>query len=118
MKFIVDTQLPWKLARFLRDKGHDCTHTVDYDKGHLLQDTEIILIAKEEVRTVITKDSDFSDYFYLKGAPPKVLMLQFGNISNNELLEYFDKYLSVLIAAFEDGSDYVQFSRSGISTSS
>lgn len=114
MKFIVDTQLPPKLARYLQSKGHDCIHTTHFDDGRLLKDTEIILIAVEHSRTIITKDSDFSDYYYLNGSPPKILLLQFGNISNNDLIEYFDKYLNVVIKAFEKGSDYVQFSRSGI----
>ena len=114
MKFIVDTQLPPRLASYLQSKGHDCIHTTHFDNGHLLQDAEIILIAVEHGRTIITKDSDFSDYFYLKGSPPKILLLQFGNISNNDLIEYFEKYLDVLIEAFEGGSDYVHFSRSGI----
>ncbi|MCB0619591.1 MAG: DUF5615 family PIN-like protein [Saprospiraceae bacterium] len=115
MKFIVDTQLPPKLASFLESKGHDCIHTIHFKDGHLLQDTEIIIIALEQGRTIVSKDSDFSDHFYLKGAPPKILLLQFGNISNNELIEFFEKYLDVVISAFERGSDYVQFSRNGIS---
>lgn len=116
MKFIVDTQLPPRLAKYLRTKGHDCIHTSDFEDGHLLQDSEIILIAKEKNRTIITKDSDFSDHYFLKGAPPRVLLLQFGNISNNDLIEYFEKYLEFIVNAFNNGSEYVQFSRSGLVT--
>lgn len=114
MNFIVDTQLPPRLAAFLRSKGHDCIHTTHFPEGHLLDDAEIIVIAVENDRTVITKDSDFSDYYYLKGAPPKVLLLQFGNISNNDLLQYFEEYLDVLTRAFDEGAEYVQFGRAGI----
>ena len=114
MKFIVDTQLPPKLARYLKSKGHDCVHTTDFKDGHLLQDPEIILIAINEKRTVITKDSDFSDYYYLKGSPPKILLLQFGNISNRDLIGYFDQYLEEVLKVFKNGYNYVQFSRNGI----
>ncbi|MCB9284145.1 MAG: DUF5615 family PIN-like protein [Lewinellaceae bacterium] len=116
MKFIVDTQLPPRLARFLESKGHDCIHTTHFEDGHLLQDAEIIVIAVDQNRTIISKDSDFSDYYYLKGSPPKILLLEFGNISNNELIDYFERYLDVVVAAFESGADYVQFSREGIVT--
>ena len=110
----MDTQLPPRLANFLQTKGHDCIHTTSFENGHLLQDSEVIVIAVEQSRTIVTKDSDFSDHFYLKGAPPTILLLQFGNISNNDLIEYFEKYLDFVVEAFESGSDYVQFSRDGI----
>ena len=116
MKFIVDTQLPPRLATFLASKGHDCIHTTHFENGHLLQDAEIIVIAVDQERTIISKDSDFSDYYYIKGAPPKILLLQFGNISNNDLLKYFEQYLETVVEAFKGGVDYVQFSRDGIVT--
>jgi predicted nuclease of predicted toxin-antitoxin system len=114
MKFIVDTQLPPKPAKHLNSTGYDCIHTSDFEDSYLLKDSEIILIATEENRTIITKDSDFSDHYYLKGAPPRVLLLQFGNICNKDLIAYFDKYFDVIAEAFKDGGNYVQFSRSGI----
>ena len=116
MKFIVDTQLPPRLSVYLQSEGHDCIHTTDFEDGHLLQDSEIIEIAIEQERTVITKDSDFSDHYFLKGAPPKVLLLLFGNISNKDLIAYFEQYLENIVIAFADGSNYVQFSRDGIVT--
>lgn len=61
MKFIVDTQLPPKLRDFLKAQGHDCLHTTDFAEGHLLKDSEIVIIAVEQSRTVVTKDSDFAD---------------------------------------------------------
>jgi len=114
MKFIVDTQLPPKLASYLQSKGYDCIHTTYFEEGHLLQDSEIIVIAIEENRTIISKDSDFSDHYYLKGVPPKILLLQFGNISNNDLIEYFENYFEYVVEAFQNGSDYIQFGRNGI----
>jgi predicted nuclease of predicted toxin-antitoxin system len=38
---------------------------------------------------VITKDSDFFDYFTLKGTSPKLLMITTGNIVNKELISLF-----------------------------
>ncbi len=80
-------------------------------EGHLLGDDEIILIATEQERTVVTKDSDFSEHYLLRGAPPKVLLIEFGNIRNAELLELFDQYFHEVIAAFEGGSNLVIFRR-------
>lgn len=98
----------------MQSRGYDCIHTTYFENGHLLQDSEIIVIALEEDRTIISKDADFSDHYFLKGSPPKILLLQFGNISNSDLIEYFEKYLDYIVQAFERGSEYIQFSRDGI----
>lgn len=70
MRFIVDMQLPPKLAYYIQAIGHNTTHTKFYKNGHQLKDREIIRIAKEENRVIITKDSDFLDNYITKGAPP------------------------------------------------
>ena len=110
-KFIIDTQLPTKLAKFLRDKGFPTIHTTYYPNGHLLDDAAIVEMAIRENRIIVTKDSDFLDNFLLNGVPPKVLMLQFGNIGNAELISLFDSDLTQIIEAFSNGGDFITFSR-------
>ena len=65
LRFIVDTQLPPSLSDFFKKKRFDATHVVDYALGALTTDNEIISIATEENRIVVTKDFDFFDYFLL-----------------------------------------------------
>ncbi len=86
MKFIVDTQLPHRLAKFLSEKGFDTIHTTFFPQGHLLDDNSIRKIAIAENRIIVSKDSDFFDYFLIKGTPPRILLLRFGNMSNNDLI--------------------------------
>ena len=114
MKFIIDTQLPPKLSRFLKKMGYDSVHTTHYPEGHLLADKEIILIAKSEERTVVTKDSDFLDHFVLKGAPPKVLLVEFGNISNNDLITMFKQDIDNIVELFKEGNNLIVFKRDEI----
>lgn len=114
MTFIVDTHLPPRLARYLTSKGYPSIHTTHFKDGHLLDDKDIVLIAIEEGRTVITKDSDFFDRFLLKGAPPRVLLIQFGNIDNPDLLRLFDLHFAKCVKAFERGSQLVFFKRDGV----
>ncbi|MEM6804138.1 MAG: DUF5615 family PIN-like protein [Bacteroidota bacterium] len=109
MKFIVDTQLPPKLATYISELGNDCIHTTHFPDGHLLGDNQIIEIAKTQNRIVISKDSDFTEYFMLKGAPPQVLLIEFGNIGNKELLGLFESFFSEVKEAFQQGSDLVIF---------
>ncbi len=97
MKFLVDTQLSPKLARYLVALGHDCIHTVSCPNGYFTTDRDILSIATVEDRIVITKDSDFRDHYLSKGSPPNVLYLTFGNISNDELFTYFNKYFNAIV---------------------
>jgi len=73
----------------LNDRGHDVLHTRDLPRENLSDDKEVIEMAVKEGRTVISKDSDFFDYFVLKGIPPKLLMLTTGNIVNKDLITLF-----------------------------
>ena len=46
LKFIIDTQLPPKSAKYLSEKGFHSVHTTYYPDGHLLDDKTIILSPK------------------------------------------------------------------------
>ncbi|MGH3939608.1 MAG: DUF5615 family PIN-like protein, partial [Pseudonocardiaceae bacterium] len=41
VKFLVDAQLPARLARFLADAGHDTLHTTDLPDGNRTTDAQI-----------------------------------------------------------------------------
>jgi predicted nuclease of predicted toxin-antitoxin system len=110
-KFIIDTQLPHQLAAYLRKNNFDAVHTTDTYQGHLLQDSEIVNLAIEQDRIIISKDSDFFDNYILNGIPPKVLMFQFGNIRNRDLLEIFDHNLENIIQLFDENAGLVIFNR-------
>ena len=64
--FIVDAQLP------------------------LSRDTELLDLADQLNRIIISKDADFYDSFILSGRPKKLLLITTGNISNQELLKIFE----------------------------
>jgi len=88
MKFLVDAQLPKKLALRLREAGHDAIHTLDLANANRTSDAEINAISIAEQRVVITKDSDFVDSFLVQKKPWKLLLISTGNISNRELESY------------------------------
>lgn len=102
MKFLIDTQLPPKLSKYLFSKNFDSKHTTQYPKAEFLQDSEIIKIAKDEERIIITKDLDFEEYFFLNGPPPKIIRLNIGNSTNNTLLKIFENNLSKIIILLDE----------------
>jgi predicted nuclease of predicted toxin-antitoxin system len=75
MKFIVDAQLPRRLALELTAEGHDVVHTLDLAQGNQTSDKDIALIATRQGRVVVTKDNDFVNGFLLRGAPRKLLLI-------------------------------------------
>lgn len=111
LKFIIDTQLPYKLAKFLTTKDVDAIHTTFFPNGHLMQDKEIREVAIRENRIIISKDSDFFDGYLAQGVPPQVLLIQFGNIKNEELLYFFDNEFFNIKNLFEGGAKLVLFDR-------
>ena len=71
-------------------------------------------IAKKEERAIITKGSDFLNNYIINGLPSKVLVLEFGNINNRDLLKLFDNYFDEIIVSFERGNNVVLFRKDEI----
>ena len=61
MKFLVDAQLPAKLAQLDRTAGHDAVHTSELSEGNRTTDQALARKADGEDRVVVTKDRDFRD---------------------------------------------------------
>ena len=61
MKFLVDAQLPAKLAQLLRTAGHDAVHTSELPEGNRTTDQALARKADIEDQAVVTKDRDFRD---------------------------------------------------------
>lgn len=107
MKFLVDAQLPARLARFLNDAGHDVAHTSELPEGNRTTDVRIAEIADEQGRVVITKDRDFRDGHLLAGSPRRVLIVATGNITNAALLALFEANLDAVLDALGE-ADFVE----------
>lgn len=75
MKFLVDAQLPARLAEALREAGHDAVHTTDLPHGNRTSDAEITEVADGEHRVVVTKDRDFRDSHLLQRQPARLLVI-------------------------------------------
>jgi predicted nuclease of predicted toxin-antitoxin system len=104
MNFLIDAQLPRRLARFLRDRGHDVLHTRDLTRGNRTGDSEINTISLQDQRIVVTKDADFVNSFTLHGIPYKLLLVSTGNIANDDLLDIFTRNIVAIETAFSTAS--------------
>ena len=110
MRFLVDAQLPQRLARWLQDKGHDALHTRDLPTGNRTEDADVNDLSLRERRVIVTKDTDFVDTFLLARKPHKLLLVVTGNIDNADLEGLFERNLEAIVSVLE-ASDYVELGR-------
>jgi predicted nuclease of predicted toxin-antitoxin system len=113
VKFIVDAQLPKSLSDFLNQKGYDSIHTLDLPNQNSTKDNQIVKLANEEGRIVISKDVDFLESFMVKSEPRKLIIVKTGNILNRHLLKIFEENLEVLIQMIAR-SNLIEVSRTEI----
>lgn len=102
MKFLIDAQLPKKLALFLESKGFDTKHTLDLCNGNKTKDTVINQITLDEKRVLVSKDLDFVESLLVSNKPYKLIGIAMGNISNKKLLQMFDTNIMYIVEVLKD----------------
>jgi predicted nuclease of predicted toxin-antitoxin system len=107
LRFLIDAQLPPKLAVVLRKAGHEAEHV--FDAGLVAApDIEIWRYAERTNAAIVTKDSDFIAIRTYATGGPAVVWLRLGN-STNEILETaVSSYLNEIVAALEAGEILVE----------
>ncbi len=102
VKFIIDAQLPFRLSKLLKERGHDVIHTDNLPDKEKTTDKEIRKIARQEDRIVITKDTDFLNSFYLNKNPKRLLIVTTGNINNKNLFNILSNNLNRIEELFNE----------------
>ena len=113
MNFLVDAQLPRRLARKLRELGHDALHTLNLPSGNRTPDAEVNAVALRDDRVVITKDADFVNSFLLLGQPGKLILVSTGNITNADLEALLLPKIPAIVAELQT-STYVEVTRTAL----
>jgi predicted nuclease of predicted toxin-antitoxin system len=113
MKFLVDAQLPRRIADWLNVAGYDALHTRDLPDGNRTTDEQVIVSADRELRVVVTKDADFVSSHLLSGRPAKLLLVSTGNISNRELEQLLVPLIASIVQEFQSHA-FLEFGRSGV----
>ncbi|MBI2926614.1 MAG: DUF5615 family PIN-like protein [Verrucomicrobia bacterium] len=96
MKFLVDAQLPRRLALWLQQRGDDVVHTLDLAQQNRTPDPSLLALANSDDRVLVTKDTDFEITHELGQGPPKLLLITTGNIHNDELMGLFARHEAAL----------------------
>jgi predicted nuclease of predicted toxin-antitoxin system len=114
MDFLIDVHLPISLSKFL-DHQEDCSsiHVNQILQKWHTSDADICKYADENSLVVITKDSDFKNTHFINKTPKRIIRVVLGNISNNELIALFKKYLQFILPLTND-SFYIELSKDQI----
>ena len=73
MKFLIDAQLPRRLAHQLRAAGFETIHTLDLPQGNRTSDQALITFSLTEHCVVVTKDSDFVGVVFVEARTLEVV---------------------------------------------
>lgn len=92
MKFLVDVNIPQTVVISLQRLGHDVLDIKKENK--LLPDTELVKIAQQEKRIILTKDKDFITLTQY----PKYQVATIALRLSNQKPENIEKYLLELLA--------------------
>lgn len=113
MNFLVDAQLPPRLAGWLTAAGHDAVHTLELPDGNRTTDQQVIKEADREHRAVVTKDADFVDSHILHARPERLLLISTGNLTNRELEALLVPLLPVIVQEFQTHC-FLELGRAGV----
>ena len=113
MKFLIDAQLPGRLAAHFRQAGLEAIHTLDRPDANRTTDRSINKLSIKEEYIVVTKDSDFVESFLLSREPWKLLLVSTGNIGNDELATLFLSNLERVVEGF-DVFDFMELGRTTV----
>ncbi|MGA7675427.1 MAG: DUF5615 family PIN-like protein [Rhizomicrobium sp.] len=107
MKFLLDAQLPPRLAKALARKGREAKHV--YACGLLTaKDRDIWRFAVKEGATIVTKDADFAAMRMHAPDGPPVVWLRLGNTGNDALEKALLSALPEIAVAIEAGEGVVE----------
>ena len=101
MKFLIDAQLPYRLKDWIALNGHDAIHTRDLPNKNKTKDRQIIELAEQDSRIIVTKDSDYLKHYILFQKPSKLIMITTGNIVNRQLILLFENNLDSILRLLE-----------------
>jgi predicted nuclease of predicted toxin-antitoxin system len=113
VKFLIDAQLPVRLATYLSRAGHDVVHSSALPDGNRTSDQVLADIADVDDRVMVTKDCDFEISHTLRRSPRRLLLVTTGNIANSALIGLFENSLAVIEQELSS-ADYVELTSDAV----
>ncbi|SRR5258708_1153492 len=112
MKFLLDANAEYRLARFLTSLGHD-VKTIASDYPSSLSDQSVLFLATAEHRILITNDRDFGELIFRQHfSHSGVIFFRFKNSKDISKKQY---WLQKLLESHKDSlHEYLVVTQNGI----
>lgn len=91
MKLLLDQNLSFRLIRLLQAHFPETFHVRDFGFSQA-DDLSVWEFARSKGFTIVSKDADFHQLAFVKGAPPKVVWIQRGNCSTDQIADLLIKH--------------------------
>lgn len=112
MKFLCDVHISYFFSKYLIECGFDSIHVNFILNRWHSQDSEISEYADKNDLILITKDMDFKNSHFLLSKPRKLIRIVLGNISNEDLVNLFNKHLTIIKDLAVNSKFYLEISKS------
>jgi predicted nuclease of predicted toxin-antitoxin system len=93
MKLLLDQNLSFRLINMISESFSDVTHVSDHQLINT-SDKKIWDYAKNNQLIILSKDSDFHQFSFLYGHPPKVIWIKHPNCSTLAIAQLLIKHKS------------------------
>ncbi len=104
MKLLFDQNISFRILSKLRINFPEAKQVRELGIENYT-DIEIWKFAKENNYTIVTFDGDFYDLSNLKGFPPKVIWLRFGNTKTDYIADILNSRF-IIISDFISSNEY------------
>jgi predicted nuclease of predicted toxin-antitoxin system len=95
MKLLIDENITWRSIKPLSEFFEEVKH-VNQISNSRMSDIEIWNFAKDNGYTILTYDTDFLNLSTLRGIPPKIILLRFGNLQRHLFINKINSKLELI----------------------
>jgi predicted nuclease of predicted toxin-antitoxin system len=107
IRFLIDAQLPPRLARVLIEAGYQAEHVEDAGLRHA-KDAAIWEYATRQQAVLVTKDEDFVERWRGQAEGPAIVWLRIGNAADAVLLTWLLPILPAVVVRLQSGDRIIE----------
>ncbi|BDC49070.1 hypothetical protein F183_A13860 [Bryobacterales bacterium F-183] len=107
MKFLIDNQLPFELAKLLASRSVECVHVRELGMEQT-SDSRIWNYAAQHQYIIVSKDQDFRDLVIRTNGQCQMVWIRTGNCRVPHLLDLVSAHWDDIVLSLQEGQTIVE----------
>ncbi len=107
MRFLCDVHISIRLSKHIAGLGLYCEHVNNVLDGFRTKDSDISQYCNNNSLILITKDRDFKNSFLLSRKPKRLIKINLGNISNDQLITLINRNIQSIQAIHDEFQEFM-----------